>query len=498
MNWCLKSGKNNIWFTLAFVVLAWAGSVSSLIAREEKSVSPPVIRLYESERSLVLIPVLNDTGDEGLDYLSQGVYRMMLSKIHANSVKEESPELIFQSSPSGKPGAKNTAAAQHLPVYLSIADVDEEQSKLVKQKNYNALAIKEKADYLVAGNFYFSADDKNTIIVDLVFYNAIKNEIYPMQHKSEVEKIYDNLDGLSAKISSFFETGEEIDITIDAGNTSAMIYLNGAYIGRSPAKSRIETGSHSLTVEREGFKPLRRVIEVTQSGRRKFNIRLEDKTYHGQLSVTSDPPGAKVYLDMTYLGLTPLVASTLPPGTHRIRVSKDGMVDRFVGVELVEGTLIRKHVEMEEGDTLFVYRDPGYLLLDWTYDEMTLYSGITVLASYGSWGYWKMAANDKADSIREMIPAYSIIDVQNFGLYEFWLMKENEKKVQKLERKATYSAYAGAGAFGLALYFFYLGYMAEDREVGSVSFIFQAPVVQQTAKVGLTESYSSAGVVFRF
>lgn len=47
----------------------------------------------------------------------------------------------------------------------------------------------------------------------------------------------------------------------------------------------------------------------------------------GSIDVVSEPAGANVYLDGKLAGQTPLQLSTLEPGDHRVRVSKDGYLE---------------------------------------------------------------------------------------------------------------------------------------------------------------------------
>src|SRR5436309_15929813 len=47
----------------------------------------------------------------------------------------------------------------------------------------------------------------------------------------------------------------------------------------------------------------------------------------GAINVSSDPPGATVYLDGRAAGETPIVLNTLSAGDHRVRLVKDGYLE---------------------------------------------------------------------------------------------------------------------------------------------------------------------------
>lgn len=55
------------------------------------------------------------------------------------------------------------------------------------------------------------------------------------------------------------------------------------------------------------------------------------------LSVISSPEGAKVFIDGTAVGLTPLTTNQITAGEHSVKVSKDGFAERIVKVKTQEG-----------------------------------------------------------------------------------------------------------------------------------------------------------------
>jgi hypothetical protein len=55
------------------------------------------------------------------------------------------------------------------------------------------------------------------------------------------------------------------------------------------------------------------------------------------LSVTTKPSGASVYLDGTLVGVTPLTLKDVAAGTHRVKVSRKGYLDRESEIEVRAG-----------------------------------------------------------------------------------------------------------------------------------------------------------------
>jgi len=57
----------------------------------------------------------------------------------------------------------------------------------------------------------------------------------------------------------------------------------------------------------------------------------------GRIQVRSEPAGARVSIDHAYLGVTPLMSSTLLPGRHKVRVEAEGRFPWLSDVEVMPG-----------------------------------------------------------------------------------------------------------------------------------------------------------------
>jgi hypothetical protein len=66
----------------------------------------------------------------------------------------------------------------------------------------------------------------------------------------------------------------------------------------------------------------------------------------GTLAVTSDPPGAAVYVDGTLVGRTPLNVPNLDAGEHRVRLLKDGYIENGRIVTIAAGATERLQVRL--------------------------------------------------------------------------------------------------------------------------------------------------------
>ena len=89
---------------------------------------------------------------------------------------------------------------------------------------------------------------------------------------------------------------------------------------------------------------------------------------HGDVEVTSNPPGASVFLDQKFQGVTPKTVKRLPRGTHHLRLARAGYHDDAREV-IVEKRRAAIHFELRPvppAATLVVHSDPpgAYVWID--------------------------------------------------------------------------------------------------------------------------------------
>ena len=97
----------------------------------------------------------------------------------------------------------------------------------------------------------------------------------------------------------------------------------GKVIGRTPIeKQPMDRGTYRLMIEKDQFELFETAIGLTLGGEQ--TIEAELKRSVGHLKVSTDPQGAKVYLNGVYKATTPDVIRDLPTGSYDIRLEKDG------------------------------------------------------------------------------------------------------------------------------------------------------------------------------
>ncbi len=125
----------------------------------------------------------------------------------------------------------------------------------------------------------------------------------------------------------------------------ASVTVNGEFRGRTPLTlSGISPGTYTIGFSLPGFSNLTTPVRVEQGKISEVVATLQPET--GTLSVNSTPSGARVMVDGTAAGFSPVILANISAGNHTVTVAKDGYAtaDRQVGISaggvyMVEVTL---------------------------------------------------------------------------------------------------------------------------------------------------------------
>jgi hypothetical protein len=107
--------------------------------------------------------------------------------------------------------------------------------------------------------------------------------------------------------------------------------------GQTPFQNPLPTGTHQIWLERPGYQPEERTIEVGLGEQVAVDVPLTRVTF-GRLRVVANVPTATVFVDGERAGSIPYEGE-LPAGEHEVRVSASGMKDWVEDVEVQRGQL---------------------------------------------------------------------------------------------------------------------------------------------------------------
>jgi len=136
----------------------------------------------------------------------------------------------------------------------------------------------------------------------------------------------------------------EYTIEIVSDPAGAKVKADGRELGSSPVTYKTSMAKVLIELEKEGFKPVREDMTLVQPSARK--IYKLTAAFFG-LSVRSNPPGARVFLDGTDTGQsTNAELIRLPAGPHQVRLVKEFHADVQIQIDLQEGAPNRIEVPL--------------------------------------------------------------------------------------------------------------------------------------------------------
>lgn len=144
--------------------------------------------------------------------------------------------------------------------------------------------------------------------------------------------------------------------------SGANIYLEGKRLGTTPTTLELPRGSYQLTLKKEGFAS--EEVEFLSLPEKEEETTITLIQLYGTLEILSDPMGAHVYREDSFLGETPLLLEHHPAGRYTFTLKKDEMKARrtvLIPGEAKKSILITLEREPFLGGYLLGSYDPGMM-----------------------------------------------------------------------------------------------------------------------------------------
>ena len=104
---------------------------------------------------------------------------------------------------------------------------------------------------------------------------------------------------------------------------NSSIYVNRIYLGVSPVQiEMLPPGAYEVEAFQEFYKKHSEVVNVPLVKKRYLSLQKETPTTN--IFVETKPSGARVYLDITYKGRSPISIKNISQGRHQVKVVKEG------------------------------------------------------------------------------------------------------------------------------------------------------------------------------
>lgn len=117
-----------------------------------------------------------------------------------------------------------------------------------------------------------------------------------------------------------------------------------------PASLFLKPGSYVFTFTLEGHRTLELPVTVAKGAEKPVEVsaQLQKKEGHGWLQVNCNKVGAKVFIEGTFVGQTPLPVQVVREGSYRVRVARPGFGTSNQVVKVSSGQTVVVEVELQE------------------------------------------------------------------------------------------------------------------------------------------------------
>ena len=138
----------------------------------------------------------------------------------------------------------------------------------------------------------------------------------------------------------------------------AEVHIAGQHRGTTPLSfTDLAPGPHLLRLSKPGHRDILETVTLEEGLPNAKALTLEPLT--GLVLLTSAPEAAEVTCNGAALGATPLLITTLEPGTHRLSLTLPGYQRKDIDIAIQDRTPIKQEVELiSASGTLVVSSDP--------------------------------------------------------------------------------------------------------------------------------------------
>jgi len=130
----------------------------------------------------------------------------------------------------------------------------------------------------------------------------------------------------------------------------AEVYVNNEYKGKTPLVVTLKEGIYGVKITKEGYEDYTESVIV--KGSKTVIVSAQLVSFKGVLSVSSDPIGAKVYVNNRYKGVTPLNL-TLKIGTYTVKITREGYEDYAESVTVQADITSKVQVQLERAKLIW-------------------------------------------------------------------------------------------------------------------------------------------------
>ncbi|MCP4411796.1 MAG: PEGA domain-containing protein, partial [Gammaproteobacteria bacterium] len=125
-------------------------------------------------------------------------------------------------------------------------------------------------------------------------------------------------------------------VNIQSEPSDAIVLLANIEAGKTPVTiADLAPGIHSVIVKMEGYENWSENIDIQPNEEYSFTAAL--RKFTGSISIKSNPPKAKIYLDSEEVGTTPVTLKAIDIGQHEIEIMAEGYSTWIKAIDIKKG-----------------------------------------------------------------------------------------------------------------------------------------------------------------
>jgi hypothetical protein len=128
------------------------------------------------------------------------------------------------------------------------------------------------------------------------------------------------------------------------------VYIDGWQSGITPTIiSEILPGNHQLTLSSRGYDNWSNIVSVGSGRMSAVNAELvAAKEITGSLAVITDPPGAEIFIDGDFKGLSPLTVPGISPGIHAVLLTLKEYANTTTNISITGGQIQKYSAQLQK------------------------------------------------------------------------------------------------------------------------------------------------------
>ncbi len=224
-------------------------------------------------------------------------------------------------------------------IILSPEKINDIYYKLPYPENKKFVSEKLDTDYIIYGKYNFYKKSRDKFITKTYIYNYAQNSnFYICNTIISKDTIENDVAKISENIFKFFTSSLLGTLEIITCYSNFQIFIDSNVVGKQLIFDKIPAGPHTLTLRFENNYIIEK--EFTIKPKEKTTLYFTNRKLFSEkatLKIVTYPTNAKIFLDVNFLGNSPLIITNLKIKEYRLRVEKKGYKTYFKNIKLKSG-----------------------------------------------------------------------------------------------------------------------------------------------------------------